>query len=257
MPIIISQFEQDLENIIDNFDFFYNESQFQFELALELQKKYPNSKVYLEELTNQFILDNNQIKRWYTDIVVEYKNEKNEKECIAIELKYKTAKYHDNNGIILLEQGATDLGRYDFIWDIYRNESLVNGFNINKENSCIDSGIKKGNSGLKREKIKNSIPLPNTRKFIAGFAIMLTNDHKYWDRPKKLNAIYENFSIHDGTTITGIIDWYSNTGNYSKALIGSSRGRPIELSGGYNIAWQNHKTSLQGTSFKFTIVKIQ
>ena len=96
---------------------FYNEAQFQFDLAWAIKEKNENFDIKLEPYND---------KIGYTDIIVNDGNKK-----IAIELKYKLAdvetEYVINNCTITLhKQGAVDEGCYDYCKDLQRIEELVN-----------------------------------------------------------------------------------------------------------------------------------
>jgi len=95
---------------------FHSEADFQFALAWEIQKAYPNAKVRLEycpagiepvmHIDILVIID----EYWY-----------------PIELKYKTfgcTKIHEGEIYKLKHHGAQDMGRYDFLNDVQRIEHL-------------------------------------------------------------------------------------------------------------------------------------
>lgn len=144
---------------------FCSEADFQLALAWEL-KKYLEQKqccTYEVFIERRFEID---CKGCYVDICLESKDE-----IYLIELKYKTIcetvvvssilgeKY------TLREQAANDLGRYGYLKDIHRIENIL-------ENSP-----------------------KNIRK---GFAIILTNDPKYYQEPTTpLKTIDRTFRIHE------------------------------------------------------------
>lgn len=163
---------------------FLNEAQFQFELAWKLNEiclanKMIKCKVYLEYQTmhrsNEANVDDGNIKRFFTDILLL----DNEGNYVPIELKYKTKGYEDEN-LNLAQHGANDLGRFDYLWDLKRIQYLKN----------------------KPEKYERDKKL---LKFVNGFAIMLTNDEKYWEYTtglldkqinlKRRNPLYKKFCI--------------------------------------------------------------
>jgi hypothetical protein len=136
----------------------------------------------------------------YIDMIVIFKNK-----IYPIEVKYKTKKIdvNENNEIYHLKnQAAQDLGRYDYLKDIQRIESLpkiINNFVCEK-----------------------------------GFTIILTNDNSYWK--KKQNGIDEQFHLDDGVIKTGSLKCADH------ASKGSTKGRtdPIELNGKYKINWNEY-----------------
>lgn len=94
---------------------FHSEADFQFALAWELQKKYPNASLRLE-----YPPSNDPQKR--IDILVRLGDD-----VYPIELKYKTKEFSaEVNGeqYSLKEHSAEDLGKYDFVKDICRIEAF-------------------------------------------------------------------------------------------------------------------------------------
>lgn len=123
---------------------FFNECDLQMNLAcfLESTKKYDKIHVeyflpsqLVEKQIKQKLISQSYYKAQniYVDIVVEKGDE-----FLPIELKYKTALVDKDicrfgelvNGVSLLKnQGARNLGAYDFWWDVCRVECLVERFN--------------------------------------------------------------------------------------------------------------------------------
>jgi hypothetical protein len=94
---------------------FCSEKDFQFALAWEIQKCYDKSNIRLEYCPN---LEKNV----HIDIIVELDNK-----YYPIELKYKTKTFigKDNNeNYFLKNQGAQDIGKYDYLKDIQRIEQF-------------------------------------------------------------------------------------------------------------------------------------
>ena len=101
-----------------------------------------------------------------------------------IELKYQTSELTLGSGMPLLlkQQAAEDLKRYDYLWDIYRLCDIAKNYPYS---------------------------------FGGGFAIILTNDHLMYDAPSTSKATLDsNFRIHDrripcgGTwPVPGIVSW--------------------------------------------------
>lgn len=191
---------------------FHSEADFQFALAWAIKQKYNDAKVRLE----YGMLCNNQ--HIHIDIVV-FMDDK----MIPIELKYKTvnktkAKSVDGESYSLKNHGAQDNGRYDFIKDINRIETIL------KEN---------GNSD-------------------CGYSIMLTNDHLYWDKPRgSKETISDKFRIHNGAIITKERKWVHNP---SKGTI-KGRESAIDLKGEYNMFWNKYYESDEFGEFRFIIVE--
>lgn len=262
---------------------FSNEAQFQFKLAWEIQKEFNDYNVFLEHLSVTEIEKINEkeyYKKNYTDIVIETNN----KTYIAIELKYKTKKIdglidENNNGIALSNQWATDLGRFDYIWDINRLEFLTNAKNKFKEKTDKETDLRKeANSYRNDEKPLQSRKYIINNKFTdhptSAFAIILTNEDSYWTFSKnenvtdnngiklkscRKNSQYKKFCIGQGDEINGKCDWLKDESEnenpkYKTSVIDTWRGRPIELLNTYTFNWENYEDS--NNYFKFCITEV-
>lgn len=171
---------KDLKDIIRNFAnseiIFSNEEQFQFLLAIELNKKGYN--VSLEVLS----IDNTE--KMYTDIVV--KND--DGTYTAIELKYKLQEknlvYTTNTSHTYhtFKQGANNNGRYAYLQDVERLERLIHN--------------RVTTSDPAHENI--TFNFDSSKKVTKGYAIIISNDQNYWT---STNGLSSNFSLEDGTTI--------------------------------------------------------
>lgn len=162
---------------------------------------------------------------------LEYKPDREKREYIdlwlpirkvAVELKYLTQELdfdHKCERFALRDQGAQDTRRYDFLKDIQRLEQL---------------------SASKRTDVQ------------AGLAILLTNDHLYWDPPKRETNDAE-FRLHCGRTIAGRLKWSP------KASPGTTKGRkdPICLKGSYDLKWQDYENVGGGANQRFRYLAIQ
>lgn len=188
---------------------FHSEADFQFSFAWELQKQLPTAKIRLEYCP-QFDLDMH-IDLYIIDGIYSY----------PIELKYKSKKIeicYNDEFFNLKNQGAQDLGRYDFLYDISRIEKIRNG----------DS------------------------RFRAGYAIMLTNDSSYWSVPSLKNTIDSAFRIHEGRSVSGEIFWGDGAG------LGTTKGRdPFVIQGQYKMKWLpfstfDHKNGV----FQYNVVEV-
>ena len=88
--------------------------------------------------------------------------------AVAVELKYKTRKLLvelDGEAFSLASHSAQDIGRYDFIKDIFRLEKIVPSLE-----NCV------------------------------GHAIMLTNDSSYWTSHSK-STVDEAFRLTEGRVL--------------------------------------------------------
>ena len=95
---------------------FHSEADFQFSLALELNKHYPEWEIRLE------YPDDSREKRRYFDLYLTLGEQR-----IPIELKYKTGLSRFKTGkeeYSLKEQSAEDLGRLNFLQDVERLEQM-------------------------------------------------------------------------------------------------------------------------------------
>ena len=122
----------------------------------------------------------------------------------AIELKYLTRAaviVHEDEEFRLQDQSAQDSRRYDFCLDIARLEGIV-----------------------------------RSEKAAAGNAILLTNDHLYWNPPNKAEANDADFVIDEKRKITGTPAWSPRAGR------GTINGRenPVEIRGRYQARWREY-----------------
>lgn len=250
---------------------FDNEAQFQFELALKIKKEF-DCEIKLEKNTlTTKVKSTGKKKKFYSDI---YVSAKDSNRVVVIELKYKTAEYK-NGDIFLFDQGAPDLGRFDYIWDIHRLEWLVyhgKGIQnlINDENTIINKANECRHEKNQLNEIEEDTDFRYDNKYqnkeIVGYAIILTNEKTYWMKKKKENTCqYHDFCIGENDkshvyNLTGIseMDWVKNEKNlYSDSLIGSWRGRPIDLIGQYSYNWQKYKDfDNENGLFKFCIAEV-
>jgi len=96
---------------------FHSEADFQFALAWEIQREYPEVEVRLEYGYKI------GAKLYHIDILVIHENQ-----YIPIELKYKTLKksvIFDAEEFHLKNHGAQDLGKYDLLKDVLRVENVL------------------------------------------------------------------------------------------------------------------------------------
>jgi hypothetical protein len=203
----------EIENVIDELKrerpIFHSEADFQHALAWKVHEIYPDSKVRLEFCTSQ------SGKKEYVDIYVKHSNE-----IYLIELKYKTRKldvvYYDEE-FHLLNQGAQDIGRYDFIKDIGRTERFI-----------------------------------SSRSNTVGYAIFLTNDENYW-RESNRSTVDSHFRIHPNRTLAGELIWGQGTGKGTM----KGRESPLLLSRSHQIQWLNYSELAGPGPNKFRYILIR
>lgn len=141
----------------------------------------------------------------YTDIVV-----KMGKRSFPIELKYKTVAdgYADYDGevIQLKTHGAVDLGCYAYLKDVERLEYL----------SKTDDS------------------------FERGFAIILTNEHKYYENTDR-ESVYDAFKIYDGREVpASFLDWDRSGYNLAKLPKWFNSNPPFSLMRSYKMEWRDY-----------------
>ena len=170
---------------------FNMEADFQFALAWEIQKKFPDWSIRFEKKPP------NLKDRIFVDLWIEGD------ETCAIELKYKTRRFDidvKGESFNLLNQGAQDLGRYDFLKDVERLENIV---------SAHDN--------------------------VKGYAIILTNDSSYW-KSTATETIDTKFRIHDGRVLNGELSWRPEASSGTVR----GREKPIKLTGTYKLNWKDY-----------------
>jgi len=134
---------------------------------------------------------------------------------MAIEVRYKTSRLSctvNGETFDLKEQAAEDRARYDYWRDVEKLEQVV------------------------------SI-LPGTR----GYAVMITNDHRYWDEPTRSQNVSEDFMIFDGRIVSGTLKWSENAG---KGTV-DGREEPIHLRGAYTLRWRDYSIPSTDKNGKF------
>ncbi len=257
----------DLIEIINGFaaegKVFSNEQDFQFELAQELKNRNDVEEVKLEVLSfkkdelnlrgdnlTERILDDGSLdlsindangnkikaKKEYSDIIIKT----NDTYC-AIELKFKGAdkaylyKSEKFGDVVVMGHGAADIGSYLFIKDIERLE------NINQR--VFPSGI----------------------TIAKGFAVLLTNNERYWNPEKKFTGIWQNFGIHEDRLINECkeinedreINKKLSFVRNQKEIEEYNGYKALELSGKYHFQWEKYNLNSAPPQFSFLVVEVQ
>ena len=204
-----------IENIIKQLGterpVFYSEADFQHALAWEIHRRTPSAAVRLE-------INLGIGKRAMVDILVRDVHTNH-----AIEVKYKTAKLDAiclGEEFRLLNHGAQDIGRYDFIRDVCRLEAFVDAY-------------------------------PNT----IGYAILLTNDDNYWKETKRLTTADAMFRLHDGCTLQGTLRWGAATGKGTM----KGREDCLDLRGSYSVQWADYsELDCKGPrKFRYVLLQVE
>lgn len=168
---------------------FHSEADFQHAFAWLVHETVPDHQIRLEykPLPDE---------RLYVDLWISTMR-------LAIELKYRTRKLavtHAGEHFGLRQQGAQDIGRYDFLKEVQRLERLCCG------------------------------PAD------AGYAILLTNEHLYWNPSRHPGNVDEAFHLHHGRNLSGTLAWSP------RASTGTTQSReaPINLDNTYDLAWHEY-----------------
>lgn len=180
-----------MTNLVAKRSLYHSEADFQHDFAWNFHQQFPDSLVRLEYPIR---VDNDGLL--YLDLWLQTTTT-----SFAIELKYKTRSLqidHNGESFHLKNQGAQDLGRYDFLKDVAR-----------------------------LERIKRVRPL------VEGYAVLLTNDSSYWGQSRG-GTIDEKFRLHDGRQLAEELGWHPNAGDGTTR----GRSEAIRLSSYYVVAWK-------------------
>lgn len=181
---------------------FHSEADFQHALAWQIQQLLPDAKIRLE-------LPLKGETRRYLDIAVQDGADR-----VLIELKYKTRSFRvraSDEEFILRDQGAQDVGRYDFLKDIERLETML------------------------AEQVGN-----------RGYAILLSNDHGYWTQARS-HTVDAAFRLHEESLLSGTRHWDQNTA----AGTMRGREAPIRLRDKYHNRWRDYSQVTEGVGGQF------
>ena len=224
----------DLEKVIDGLrkkrPIFHSEADFQFALAWEIQTAYPESKIRMEYpqmvSAKNFTIPTDKTNTSENkvlinvDILVLYKGSP-----YPIELKYKTKEipnFECNKEIYELKNhGAQSLGRYDFILDICRIESLA---------EALDN-------------------------FKHGYTLWLTNDLSYPDIEPNPIVGYYDFRVNEGVVkeANTPMRWGENL----SANTIKGRNAPLTLRDNYAINWKEyHDFGNNNGMFKYALLQV-
>ena len=139
-----------------------------------------------------------------------------------IELKYKTRALQtleSSERFVLQNNGAQDLGRYDFIKDVWRIETVV-----------------------------------ASTAHATGYAILLTNDPSYWTRSHNDRTVDADFRLHQGRDLGGgTLDW----GAHASAGTKHGREKPLHLTGSYPLRWEDYSRAsaeAKCATFRYLVV---
>jgi hypothetical protein len=191
---------------------FHSEADFQHAVAWEIHRRLPNASVTLERPYRT------STSPLHLDMLIRFGGQ-----ALAVELKYKTAKLSYggvDDHYTLLNQSAQDLGRYDFIKDIWRLEAITKA-------------------------------IPNCR----GWAIILTNDSGYWNASKRSGTVDSEFRLSEGGTLRGTRGWVAA----ASAGTMKNRERPIVLESTYGLSWHKYSeiTAPKNGHFRYVGLEVR
>jgi hypothetical protein len=190
---------------------FHSEADFQHALAWEIQLTHPHADIRLEYRAPK--LDHNA----YIDIWVREGSSR-----VALELKYKTHRLsvsQQDEAFTLRGHSAHDCGRYDFLKDVKRLQTVVDTH-------------------------------PNS----IGYAIFLTNDPYYWSGPRSCTVADYQFRLTEGREIEeSPLQWDLNTGK------GTMRGRESQLAirNRPKLHWHDYSTVGEEMRGKFRYILVE
>ena len=172
---------------------FHSEADFQHAFAWLLHRMNPKLSVRLElpVRAGKFVS--------HVDLLTSSSTERT-----AIELKYKTRALTVTSAgeeFRLTTHAAQDLGRYDFIKDIQRVETLVAQHEV-----------------------------------ASGYAILLTNDSSYWTVARRPDSVDAAFRLSSDCTLSGALAWHER----ASAGTTRGRKDVLTLRGSYTLDWRDY-----------------
>lgn len=209
-----------LNNLSQERPIFCSEADFQLELCRYIRNYLVTNNIKEFKILPEYYYCPNNESPMYIDILVIV-----DKKWYPFELKYKTKGNSDTNVLlkyedkecefILKNHGAHDNNCYKYLYDIFRIEKIRKDNNIN---------------------------------FGEGYAIMLSNDSKYWEGPKNEICYYRDFVIKDNKTIPDKEDLKWD----EKASIGTIKGceMPLKFDDKYEMKWKEYGSELSKDEFK-------
>ena len=190
---------------------FHSEADFQHAFAWQLHQKFPDAQIRLEYPF--------RAEKWiYIDIWSRLADQMH----IAIELKYKTTRTeleHSGELYHLKNQGAQDIGRYDFLKDVQRLEDTI-----------------------------------SRSAHTVGYAILLTNDPGYWQQGRE-NTVDAAFRLHDNRTLHGEMKW--DVSAPPRTIVG--RKDSLKFPRQHHIRWQDYSNvpaAQRGGIFRYLALEI-
>ena len=215
LELVINGLMIDVQNLIEALaasrPLFHSEADFQHAFAWELHLRFPESYTRLERPIDT------SLGLLHIDVTAECKGQLH-----VFELKYKTralVTQYESEIYALQNHGAQPPGRYDFLKDLTRLESVVQDF-------------------------------PQS----LAHAVLLTNDSAYWSECRTANDTSAAFSLCDGRICTGSLDWSLGTSAGTKR----TREQPINLRGKYTLQWRDYSQikAKYYSKFRYLLVEV-
>jgi len=222
----LEKIRKDIKEFLDkNSKLFFNERNFQVNLASFLREQHYYDNVFLEYSLHVSFFKDKKIEEEEANIRIDIVVEKSNQFC-PIELKYKTKLVEKEEDIIvcfgeeieigaglLKNQAAQNINRYSFWKDVYRIERIKRNFS----------------------------------KVIAGFSIFMTNDESYMNTPKGASEL---FTMEAGVQHSKELDWKGAVAKSTK-----DKYPKIELEKGYTIGkW--YDVTIERIVFHYCIVEV-
>lgn len=233
-----------IEKLAEKRKVFHSEDDLKFELGYLIKTEFPSSQIRLEKPVDLiFNLRDNYSKlkhsRAAVDIVVIVDGLQ-----IPIEIKYKTLALAQENkksksyfvgdeAYLLANQGASDLGRFNFRKDIARIEKFIS----NESNNAA-----------------------------KGYCLIITNDPSYLSDPT--GTLIENYSLADNITLLKKDKgWKFSTGTVPNKSHWTFKGDlklDLRLQYEYSVKWKDYSQVEKGSNkieplnkdFKYLLIKV-
>ncbi|MBD2872550.1 hypothetical protein [Paenibacillus arenilitoris] len=141
-------------------------------------------------------------------------------EQLAVEVRYKTGllqSLYNGKSVHLKNQAAQDISRYDYWKDV--------------------------------EKLENTL---QSRHDVKGYALLITNDHSYWEKSARTGTVDEDFRIHNDREVHGRLAWKGASGGTTH-----SREGAIQIQGHYRLHWQPFLNLGSGKNQTFKVLAVE
>ena len=201
---------------------FHSEDDFQHELAWTIRDSLKGKVQIRLERPFELSAEKNpaEVDAMHVDILIRPDNSAN---WVALELKHKTQALEcrlpikgSKEQFNLKTQGAQNHSRYDFWQDVHRLERLIKAGMVTR-----------------------------------GYAIMLTNDHHYWQERDPTTQDRE-FNLHEGLKVQGKLSWVCGDSSLKKK---GRRQCSIRLREEYQLEWKPY-SEINGQEFRYLLLEV-